>query len=85
MNKRHSLAAWAAGTIVLVGAPVAQADPKDPVTDSGHMGLSREAWQEYRAGERAAASDAGAPGGAGGHMGLSVEAWHEYRAGERAS
>ena len=64
MNKRHGLAALLAGAIVLSGAAVAQAQLADPpggqrsggtvpaAPAQGHMGLSAEAWQEYRAGER---------------------------------
>jgi hypothetical protein len=42
------------------------------------MGLTAEAWQEYRAGERAAFLEPTA-----GHMGLTPQAWQEYRMGER--
>lgn len=52
---------------------------------SAHMGLSLQAWQEYRAGERASVTDTGAQGAASGHLGLSPRAWQEHRAGERAS
>ncbi|MCU0283547.1 MAG: hypothetical protein MUD13_06565 [Candidatus Nanopelagicales bacterium] len=47
-------------------------------TEMGHMGLTAEAWQEYRAGERAAFLEPTA-----GHMGLTPQAWQEYRMGER--
>jgi hypothetical protein len=48
--------------------------------DMGHMGLTTEAWQEYRAGERAPlVATLPAP------MGLTSQAWQEYRAGERAA
>jgi hypothetical protein len=65
MSKRHSLTTVAAGMILAVGAPAAQADPKDPPVveevsfEALHMGSSVQAWQEYRAGERASASDTG--------------------------
>lgn len=49
-------------------------------TEMGHMGLTAEAWQDYRAGERAPlAATLPAP------MGLTTQAWQEYRAGERAA
>jgi hypothetical protein len=45
----------------------------------GHMGLTTQAWQDYRAGERASlAAMLPAP------MGLTTQAWQDYRAGERA-
>lgn len=97
MNKRVRLTALLAGMIVMLGAQPAQAGAEGPRVEHvsgiaqggdssapGHMGLSLEAWREYRAGERASDADAGRHG-ASGHMGLSLQAWQEYRAGERAA
>jgi hypothetical protein len=41
-----------------------------------HMGLTPQAWQEFRAGERTSTTPV--------HMGLTLPAWQEFRAGERA-
>jgi hypothetical protein len=41
-----------------------------------HMGLTPQAWQEFRAGERASTTPF--------HMGLTAEAWRDHRSGERA-
>jgi hypothetical protein len=43
------------------------------------MGLTTQAWQDYRAGEQAAFVNPYA-----GHMGLTTQAWQDYRGGERA-
>jgi ketopantoate hydroxymethyltransferase len=43
-----------------------------------HMGLTPEAWQEFRVGERAVAPVLT-------HMGLTPEAWLAYRAGEQVA
>jgi hypothetical protein len=42
------------------------------------MGLTPQAWQEFRAGERAAAPVLT-------HMGLTPEAWLAYRMGEQVA
>ena len=46
-------------------------------TSDLHMGLTPQAWQEYRAGERASTTPF--------HLGLTLPAWQAFRAGERAS
>ena len=43
-----------------------------------HMGLTPEAWLEFRAGERAMAPVLT-------HMGLTPEAWLAYRTGEQVA
>jgi hypothetical protein len=62
--------------LVVTGALVAWRS----MADMGHMGLTAQAWQEYRAGERAALAET-LPA----HMGLTTKAWQEYRTGERAA
>lgn len=47
------------------------------VSAAGPMGLTQQAWQEYRAGERAGIGDVTL-------MGLTNTAWQQHRAGERA-
>lgn len=74
MNKRQSLTASAAGMILVIGAQSAHARPSSPsagelMSEAGHMGLSVQAWQEYRAGERSSASNTGAQRSTSGAMG----------------
>ena len=78
-HRRHTLAWALAGAIgfLLVVAGIFAFTQSSP-TDSAdlHMGLTPQAWQEFRAGERASTTPV--------HMGLTLPAWQEFRAGERA-
>ncbi len=69
---RRRRAAAVVAAAVVTGAAVGtllimSGDGTEPVA-TGPMGLSQQAWQQYRSGERAAGGDA----------------WQQYRSGERA-
>jgi hypothetical protein len=73
--------AWALagviGFVLVVAGIFALTQLSSTSTPDLHMGLSPQAWQEFRAGERAMAPVLT-------HMGLTPQAWLEYRAGEQA-
>jgi hypothetical protein len=78
---RRSWFAWALagviGLLLVVAGIFAVTQYSSPSTSDLHMGLTPQAWQEYRAGERASTTPF--------HLGLTLPAWLAYRAGERAS
>lgn len=82
-ENRARMLAWALAGVVgllvvaagIFGLTQMSTTPTEPV--AGPMGLSTQAWQEYRAGERASSLP--------GPMGLSAAAWREYRDGERTA
>ncbi len=62
--------------VALAGAAVATVMITSSTPEAeGHMGLSQQAWQEYRAGERSGVADQV-------RMGLTQQEWRGYRAGE---
>jgi hypothetical protein len=72
--------AWALagviGFVLVVAGIFALTQLSSTSTPDLHMGLSPQAWQEFRAGERASTTPF--------HLGLTLPAWQEFRAGERA-
>ena len=75
----HTLAwalAGAIGFLLVVAGIFALTQYSPTSTPDLHMGLTPQAWQEFRAGERASTTPV--------HMGLTLPAWQEFRAGERA-
>ncbi len=75
----HTLAwalAGAIGFLLVVAGIFAFTQSSPTSTADLHMGLTPQAWQEFRAGERASTTPF--------HMGLTLPAWQEFRAGERA-
>jgi hypothetical protein len=75
----HPLAwalAGAIGFLLVVAGIFALTQSSPTSTADLHMGLTPQAWQEFRAGERASTTPV--------HMGLTLPAWQEFRAGERA-
>ena len=78
---RRSWFAWALagviGLLLVVAGIFAVTQYSSPSTSDLHMGLTPQAWQEYRAGERASTTPF--------HLGLTLPAWQAYRTGERAS
>ncbi|HEX6888302.1 MAG TPA: hypothetical protein VF143_09360 [Candidatus Nanopelagicales bacterium] len=79
-KRRRTWLAWAlAGVVGLLLVVVGVFALMPEQTSTGlHMGLTTQAWQQYRAGERASTPLAGP-------MGLTAAAWRDYRAGERAT
>jgi hypothetical protein len=78
-QRRHTLAwalAGAIGFLLVVAGIFAVTQYSPTSTPDLHMGLTPQAWQEFRAGERASTTPE--------HMGLTLPAWQEFRAGERA-
>jgi hypothetical protein len=78
-RRRHTLAwalAGAIGLLLVVAGIIAFTQSSPTGTADLHMGLTPQAWQEFRAGERASTTPF--------HMGLTLPAWQEFRAGERA-
>jgi hypothetical protein len=78
-RRRHTLAwalAGAIGLLLVVAGIFAFAQNSPTSTPDLHMGLTPQAWQEFRAGERASTTPF--------HMGLNADAWRAYRSGERA-
>ena len=74
MDKRQSLTASAAGIDPGNRRAGGHARPASPsegehLSEAGHLALSVQAWQGYRAGERASASNTGAQCSASGAMG----------------
>jgi hypothetical protein len=79
-RRGHTLAWALAGAIgfLLVVAGILAFTQYTPTGASDlHMGLTPQAWQEFRAGERVSTTPV--------HMGLALPAWQEFRAGERAA
>jgi hypothetical protein len=79
-ERRGRVFAWAlAGVmgflLVVAGILAFRPDSSTGTTDL-HMGLTPQAWQEFRAGERVSTTPF--------LMGLTLPAWQEFRAGERA-
>ncbi len=78
---RRNWFAWALagviGFLVVVAGIFAVTQYSSTSTSDAHMGLTPQAWQEYRAGERASTTPF--------HLGLTLPAWQAFRAGERAS
>lgn len=78
-ERRGRMLAWALvgvmGLLLLVAGIVRLA--QSPTTDLAdlHMGLTPQAWLEFRAGERVSPTPV--------HMGLTLPAWQEFRSGER--
>ena len=75
----HTLAwalAGAIGFLLVVAGIFAFTQSSQTSTADLHMGLTPQAWQEFRAGERASTTPF--------HTGLTLPAWQELRAGERA-
>ncbi len=72
--------AWALagviGFVLVVAGIFAMTQYSATGTPDLHMGLSPQAWQEFRAGERASTTPF--------HMGLNADAWRAHRSGERA-
>ena len=68
--------AGAIGFLLVVAGIFAFTQSSPTNTADLHMGLTPQAWQEFRAGERASTTPF--------HMGLTLPAWQEFRAGERA-
>lgn len=77
-EERMTMLAWALagllGLLILLGGVLGITRLLGE--DALHMGLTTQAWQDYRAGERAVAPSLLA--------GLGPQAWQELRAGERA-
>jgi hypothetical protein len=72
--------AWALagviGFVLVVAGIFALTQYSATGTQDLHMGLTPQAWQEFRAGERVSTTPV--------HMGLTLPAWQDLRAGERA-
>jgi len=68
--------AGAIGFLLVVAGIFAFTQSSPTNTADLHMGLTPQAWQEFRAGERASTTPF--------RMGLTLPAWLEFRAGERA-
>jgi hypothetical protein len=78
-QRRHTLAwalAGAIGFLLVVAGIFAFAQYSSTSSTDLHMGLTPQAWQEFRAGERVSTTPV--------HMGLTLPAWQEFRAGEQA-
>lgn len=73
--------AWAlagvVGLLLVVAGLFAMAQYSTTDAQDLHMGLAPQAWQDYRAGERASMTPL--------RQGLTPPAWLDYRAGERAA
>ena len=75
----HTLAWALAGVIgffLVVAGIFALTQSSSTDSSALPMGVTPQAWQEFRAAERASTTPV--------HMGLNVDAWREYRSGERA-
>ena len=72
--------AWALagvmGLLLVVAGIVGLARTASTDIAALHMGLTPQAWQEFRADERASTTPF--------HMGLTADAWRDLRTGERA-
>lgn len=79
--RRRRTFVWALVGVLLAALAMVGIAVLQPVASvGGHMGLSTQAWQDYRAGERTPLA-AMMPA----HMGLTTRAWADYRTGERAA
>ena len=80
-ERRGRTLAWALvgvlGVLAVVALGVLTYAMRSTAEPTLHMGLTTQAWQDFRAGERASTSPL--------HMGLTIPAWQEFRAGEDAS
>lgn len=80
-ERRARTLAWAlagvVGALLMVALGVVLYAVSNPAPDVAHMGLTTEAWQEYRAGERASTTPF--------LNGITLPAWQQYRGGEAAS
>ena len=79
-ERRGRMLAWALagvlGFLLVVAGIFAFTQDSSTGTPDLHMGLTPQAWQDFRAGERVSTTPV--------HMGLTLPAWQEFRAGERA-
>jgi hypothetical protein len=79
-ERRGRTLAWALagmmGFLLVIAGIVGLAQNATTGPTDLHMGLTPQAWQEFRAGERVSTTPV--------HMGLTLPAWQEFRAGERA-
>jgi hypothetical protein len=80
-ERRGRTLVWAlagvVGALLIVGIGVLTYALRDTTATPLHMGLTTQAWQEYRAGERASTTPY--------LNGLTLPAWQAYRGGEVAS